>query len=169
MATTPKGYHPTRQRADNIHQWLLHKQWENECEMWGRYLGKLGENHIHNTAIKVPGPNQLNQIGEIVAVVKALEKAPTCVPLVIKTDSKYVINGLTMNLTHWEDKGWIEIKNREWFKRATYLLRKRLAPTKFQWVKGHSGETGNKESNKLMKQGANKNEDDYTARGSRTF
>ncbi len=128
--------------------------------MRGRYLGKLGENHIHNTAIKVPGPNQSNQIGEIAAVVKVLEKALTCIPLVIKMDSKYVINGLTTNLTHWEDKGWIEIKNREWFKRAAYLLRKRSAPTKFQWVKGHSRETGNEESDKLVKQGADKNEDD---------
>ncbi len=128
--------------------------------MQGRYLGKLGENHVYNTAIKVLGPNQLNQIGEIVAVVKVLEKAPTCIPLVIKMDSKHVINRLTTNLTHWEDKGWIEIKNREWFKRAAYLLRKRLVPTKFQWVKGHSGEMGNEESDKLAKQGADKNKDD---------
>jgi len=102
----------------------------------------------------------LNQIGEIAAVVKVLEKAPTCIPLVIKMDSKHVINRLTTNLTHWEDKGWIEIKNREWFKRAAYLLRKRSVPTKFQWVKGHSGEMGNEESDKLAKQGADKNEDD---------
>jgi len=54
-----------------------------------------------------------------------------CVPL-IKTDSKYVISGLVLQLN------------------------KCSATTKFQWIKGHNGEIGNKKSDELEKKGANK-------------
>lgn len=122
-----------------------------------------GHDSEYNKPLRIPGAQQSNQVGEIAAVVKALEIAPTYAPLKLITDSRYVIDGLTQHLTEWEDRGWIEIKNREWFKRAAYLLRKRSAPTTFRWVKGHSGEEGNEESDTLAKQGAEKEvPDDFT-------
>lgn len=116
----------------------------------------LEEGSQHNKALRIPGVDQSNQVGEIAAVVAALEKIPNYTPLRIKTDSRYVIDGLTIHLKTWEDRGWIGIKNKEWFNRAAYLLRRRTAPTKFQWVKGHSGELGNEESDRLAKEGAEK-------------
>ena len=118
------------------------------------------EGSEHNMALKVPGSEQSNQIGEIAAVVATLEKVPNFVPLTVKTDSKYVIEGLTKHLRNWENQGWIGIKNRKWFKRAAYLLRCRTAITKFKWVKGHNGELGNEMSDKLAKEGANKEVED---------
>ena len=120
----------------------------------------LEEGSQHNRRIRIPGPNQSNQVGEIAAVVVALEKMPNYTPLIIKTDSKYVIEGLTTHLKKWIDQGWIGIKNSEWFKRAAFLLRRRTAPTRFKWVKGHNGELGNEQSDKLAKEGANKAEID---------
>ena len=77
-------------------------------------------------------------------------------PLKIHTDSQYVIDGLTTHLHEWENDGWIGVKNATLFKRAAYVLRKRSAPTSFQWVRGHSGVEGNEESDRLAKDGANK-------------
>ena len=120
----------------------------------------LGADSQHNKALRVPGENQSNLIGELAAVVAVLEKLPNYAPIVIKTDSRYVIDGLTKHLKKWEDCRWIGIKNKEWFKRAAYLLRRRTAPTKFKWVKGHSGEIGNEESDRLAKRGAEKDTED---------
>lgn len=116
--------------------------------------------HILNRALKVPGERQSNQVGEIAAVIAAAEALPNYCKLTIVTDSRYVIEGLTKHLKEWEDKGWIGIKNANFFKRAAYLLKRRTAPTLFEWVKGHQGDQGNEESDKLAKQGANKDTHD---------
>jgi ribonuclease HI len=109
-----------------------------------------------NEALRVPGENQSNQIGEIAAIIKAAGAAYLFQPLTIITDSKYVIDGLTEHLNTWEDQGWIGIKNAPHFRKAAYLLRRRTATTHFQWVKGHTGTQGNEESDRLAKAGAEK-------------
>ncbi len=109
----------------------------------------VNHNHPLNCAISVPGPNQSNQVGEVVVVIAAVETIPNYYPLTIKTDSKYVIEGLTLHLKKWEDNGWIGIKNANLFKRAAYLLKRQTVLTWFSWVKGHAGILGNEESDKL--------------------
>jgi ribonuclease HI len=120
----------------------------------------FAKNSIKNESIKIEGENLTNQVGKLAAIIKALEIVPNYTPLTIKTDSKYAIEGLTSHLEKWEDIGWIGIKNKDWIKRAAYLLRKRTAPTYFQWVKGHNGDEGNEGSDELAKAGANKNGND---------
>ena len=43
---------------------------------------------------------------------------------------------------------------------AAYLLKRRTATTQFEWVRGHSGNLGNEECDKLAKAGAEKDEAD---------
>jgi ribonuclease HI len=88
----------------------------------------------------------------------AAEAVQASWPLKIITDSKYTINSLTTHLREWEDRGWIGIKNRKLFKKAAYTLKRRTAPTTFQWTKGHNGNIGNKESDCLTKEGAEREE-----------
>ena len=109
-----------------------------------------------NLAIRVPGDSQSNQVGELAAVIAALSTIPPYQPLKIITDSKYVIDGLTTHLEHWEDDGWIEIKNANLFRKAAHLQRHRAARTSSQWTKGHSGNQGNEGSDALAKRGASK-------------
>ncbi|KAH8992432.1 ribonuclease H-like protein [Lactarius akahatsu] len=120
----------------------------------------IEEGNDQNHALRIPGPDQSNQVGELAAIVVALEKLPNFIKLRIKTDSKYVIDGLTTHLRNWENRGWIGIRNRKWFQKVAYLLRRRTAPTIFHWVKGHSGIIGNERSDQLAKQGAEKEETD---------
>ena len=113
-----------------------------------------------NTTLRIPGTEHSNQIGEIAAVIKASSMVPTFSPLTIITDSKYVIEGLTTHLNEWENRGWIGIKNANFFRKAAYLLRRRTAPTFFKWVKGHNGDPGNEQSDRLAKEGAEKDQPD---------
>ena len=120
----------------------------------------FGPNHENNRALRNPGKSQSNQVGEIAAVIAAIEMTPRNQPLKIFTDSKYTIDGLTTHLKTWEDQGWIAIKNADLFKKAAYLMKRRTAQTSFQWVKGHNGDEGNEGSDALAKEGADKAEPD---------
>jgi ribonuclease HI len=120
----------------------------------------IAQDHEMNKAIKIPGDTHSNQIGEIVAVIAAVEATPPFQPLKIVTDSKYVIEGLTTHLKTWEDQGWINIKNAPYLRKAAFLLKRRTAETYFQWVKGHDGNHGNEACDQLAKEGANKLEPD---------
>jgi ribonuclease HI len=121
----------------------------------------FGHDDHRNTALKIPGKEQSNQIGELCTVIIAAEKVPKYQPMLITTDLKYVIEGLTTHLEKWEDKGWTDVKNATFFKKAAFLLKKRSAITLFKWVKGHAGTTGNEQSDLLAKQGAAKNNNDH--------
>ena len=99
-------------------------------------------------------------MGELGAIIAAIEAVPINQPLKIVSDSRYAIDGLTENLRRWEDEGWIGIHNAALFKKAAFLMRKRTARTSFKWIKGHSGDRGNEGSDKLAKEGAEENEPD---------
>jgi len=85
---------------------------------------------------------------------------PPYQPLKIMMDSKYMIKGLTTHLETWENNGWIGIKNARLFRKAAHLMRYRSARTTLKWVKGHNRIQGNKDSDALAKQEANKQNPD---------
>lgn len=70
---------------------------DGACMNNGKQNAKCGsgiwieDGHVLNKALKVPGPNQSNQIGEIAAAAAAVESLPNyCKPTIV-TDSKYVM------------------------------------------------------------------------------
>ena len=113
-----------------------------------------GNNDERNVGLRVPGPDQSNQTGELFAILHALRTVPPDRALTIKTDSMYAILGLTRNLERWEDLGWLNSKHAEIFKCLTAWMRFRSNVTKITWVKGHSGVRGNEEADKLAAEGA---------------
>jgi ribonuclease HI len=112
------------------------------------------------SSIRPPTKEQTNQVGEIAAVILAVQAVPPFTSLKIKSDSLTTIEGLTSHLPDWEDRGWIGVENSELLKVAAYNLRKRSAPTMFQWVKGHSGITGNEGADALAGAAAEKRDVD---------
>jgi ribonuclease HI/exonuclease III len=120
----------------------------------------FGRDDPRNVAARIPGPLQSNQVGEIAATIIALQKTPPEVPITIRTDSLYVMDGMTRFLGDWEDRGWVRVKNAELFKSLAYQLRRRTAQTDFEKVKAHSGEQGNEGADELAKRGAEKPEPD---------
>ena len=116
----------------------------------------IADGHPLNRAIWVPRQEQSNQTTEIAAIVVALQATPWSADLMIITDSRYAIQGLTRSLEHHEDTAWIGVPNTPWLKAAAYHLCVRSAPTKLKWVKGHNGTTGNEEADKLAMEGVRK-------------
>lgn len=135
---------------------------DGSCVNNGKQNAKCGggiwitEDHPLNRTISMPGTHHSNQIGELIAVLVALQSINPQTPIKFITDSKYVINGLTTHLSSWEDSGWIEVSNAPLFKAIAYHLRRRPTPTTFQWVKGHSGVEGNEKADQLAQSGATK-------------
>ena len=66
--------------------------------------------------------------------------------IIIYTDSKYVINGITMWIHNWIRKDWKKVKNVDLWKRLYILNDKRV---EWKWVKGHSGHQGNEMADHL--------------------
>ena len=120
----------------------------------------ISEGHPGNRAIKIDGISHSNQSGELIAVLAILLDAPNYAPVQIRTDSRFVIDGLTKHLRDWEDRGWLGITHAELFKATAYRLRLRSAPTSFVWIKGHSGHIGNEKADALAKEGAAKQDYD---------
>ena len=53
-----------------------------------------------NLAIRIPGNQQSNQVGEVAAILAAIRKVQHFSLLKIITDSRYAKDGLTMHLQH---------------------------------------------------------------------
>ncbi|KAF8550003.1 RnaseH-domain-containing protein [Imleria badia] len=113
----------------------------------------FGNGNPLNTSVRISGNEQSNQTAEITAILTALQCTDPTVPLMIITDSRYAMDGLTRHLPTWEDNGWTRIANSKWIKAATYHLRCHSAPTVFKWTKGHAGTPGNDEADALANLG----------------
>ena len=163
FSTQQAPSHPaTRPLAQGIPHPPLIMYTDGSCEHNGSANAKCGagiwieEAHPLNKAIRVPGPHQSNQIGELAAILVALQTAPITADLTIITDSQYAIKALNHSLQDWEDTGWSNARNTDWIEAAAYHLRSRSAPTRFKWVRGHNGTQGNEEADKLAAIGVNK-------------
>ncbi|KAH0622053.1 hypothetical protein JD844_023973 [Phrynosoma platyrhinos] len=136
------------------------------CSSNGRHKARAGTGvywgpgHPLNSSERLPG-RQTNQRAEIHAACKAVEQAKSqnIKKLVIYTDSKFTINGMTSWVPNWRANGWKtstgkEVINKEDFER----LAKLSEGMDIQWmhVPGHAGFTGNEAADQLARQGAGK-------------
>lgn len=91
-----------------------------------------------------------NNVAELTAAQQALvalEHDPHT-PLVIVTDSRYVIDCLTKYIKGWMRNGWMTSKkapvaNAELIRKIHSLAQARTHPVQWEWLKGHSGAFGN--------------------------
>ncbi|EJD46618.1 ribonuclease H-like protein, partial [Auricularia subglabra TFB-10046 SS5] len=112
-----------------------------------------GERCPRNCALRVPGPGQTNNRGELYAVLEAVRQAEPYKTLRIFTDSKYVADSLVWlapkNMAH----GW-DCANGDLLREFATLMRVRSARVFIARVKGHSGDVHNDAADALAKQGA---------------
>ncbi|KAJ8274980.1 hypothetical protein COCON_G00096050 [Conger conger] len=119
-----------------------------------------GPDHPMNVSDRLHG-RQSNQRAELMAACKALEQArdENIKKLVLYTDSKFTINGITSWVKSWKANGWKrasggEIINKDDFEKLDKLNQE----LNVVWlhIPGHAGYKGNEEADRLSREGASK-------------
>lgn len=86
-----------------------------------------------------------NQRMEMMGPIVALEKIEVRGPLLVLSDSQYVVKGITRWINTWKLNGWLTkykqpVKNQELWERLDAARSDRVG---FKWVRGHAGDPGN--------------------------
>ena len=69
------------------------------------------DDHPLNKAIRIPGPDQSNQTGELAGILVALQSSLIATELTIVTNLQYAIKTLTHSLPNFKDAGWANVPN----------------------------------------------------------
>lgn len=120
---------------------------------WGVLL-RMGN---HEKELSGGEADTTNNRMEMTAVLKALNALIEPCELVIYTDSKYVIDGMTKWIHGWQKRGWINaskkpVRNADLW----HDLIEATAPHSitWQWVKGHAGHPENERVDRLASDAA---------------
>jgi ribonuclease HI len=91
---------------------------------------------------------------ELTAVIRGLEALKRASTVVIHTDSRYVMDGVTQWLARWKRNGWKTsekkpVKNEDlWRELDTQCARHQI---RWRWVRGHSGHAENERADALAR------------------
>lgn len=91
--------------------------------------------------------NTTNSRMELKAVIEALKKVDKFTSTIVYSDSEYVVKGITVWIHNWIRKNTIEKNGDLWVE--LYKLVKRFKDIEFEHVRGHAGNKGNIEADKL--------------------
>ena len=94
---------------------------------------------------------------EMMAVIQGLSALKSRCEVLIHTDSKYVLQGMTEWLAGWRKKGWKTaagkpVKNVDLWQSLDAEAAKHAV--EWQWVKGHAGIPENERADELARQGS---------------
>ncbi len=101
--------------------------------------------------------NTTNNRMELTAVIQALTALKRPCHIILHTDSKYVLKGITEWLAGWKAKGWktaakTPVKNVDLWQALDAATQQHKI--EWEWVKGHSGHAGNERADQLANRGA---------------
>ncbi|HTK73591.1 MAG TPA: ribonuclease HI [Croceibacterium sp.] len=121
---------------------------------WGALL-RMGK---HEKELSGSDPSTTNNRMEMTAVIRALEALIEPCEVLLHSDSRYVIDGMTKWIHGWQKKGWVNaskkpVRNEDlWHELIDAAGRHRIT---WQWVKGHDGHVENERVDKLASDAAN--------------
>jgi len=96
--------------------------------------------------------NTTNNIMEMTAAIEALSYFKTRKNILIFTDSKYVLLGVTEWIYNWKKNNWLN-KKKEQIKNKTLWLEldklNNFHSIEWKWVKAHNGDPGNERADYL--------------------
>jgi ribonuclease HI len=97
-------------------------------------------------------PLTTNNRMELMAAILALEALKRPCRVVLTTDSQYLLRGLNEWLPRWKQRGWRTVdkkpvKNDDLWRRLDQAAARHVID--WRWVKGHSGNPGNEQADRL--------------------
>ena len=101
-------------------------------------------------------PDTTNNRMELTAVIEALNALKGSRSVILHTDSKYVKDGIESWIENWKKRGWKTaakkpVKNQDlWMALDEARARHEID---WRWVKGHAGNEGNEEADRLANLG----------------
>ncbi len=120
---------------------------------WGALL-RFGK---HEKELYGGEPDTTNNRMELMAAIEALSALTSDkYPVVLTTDSRYVMDGITSWLPGWKRRGWKTaskqpVKNEDLWRRLDELNQR--FQVEWRWVKGHSGHVENERVDRLANRG----------------
>jgi ribonuclease HI len=121
---------------------------------WGALL-RMGK---HEKELTGSDLDTTNNRMEMQAVIEALNALIEPCEITLHTDSRYVIDGMTMWIDGWQKKGWVNaskkpVKNADlWHDLIEAAARHAI---QWEWVRGHDGHPENERVDKLASDAAN--------------
>lgn len=115
---------------------------------WGVWL----RSGSHSKELSGGEANTTNQRMELTAVVEALRALTRPCDVVLYSDSRYVLDGISKWIHNWKRNGWRTsakqpVKNADlWEALDSAASRHRID---WRWVKGHAGDEGNERADTL--------------------
>lgn len=120
---------------------------------WGVLL-RMGR---HEKEMSGSDPDTTNNRMEMTATIRALNALTEPCEVVLHTDSRYVIDGITKWVHGWQRKGWVNaskqpVRNADlWHELIAAAKRHKVT---WQWVKGHDGHIENERVDRLASDAA---------------
>lgn len=129
--------------------------WQEAGGGVGGWGALIKENGIERQIYGGSSMTTNNQM-EMLACIKALLDLKESSIVTIYTDSKYLINGITMWVRGWKRNGWLTqsgeaVKNQQLWQELDRLCG--IHRIKWEWVRGHSGNRGNEIADALAVKG----------------
>jgi ribonuclease HI len=112
--------------------------------------------------------SQTNQRAELMAGIRALERTAGLAlgsPLEIRSDSEYLIKGMTEWMPQWKKNGWHSstkkpVKNKELWLKLDVLATSHPAKITWTHVRGHANVAGNEEADKAATRASARTEEE---------
>ncbi len=120
---------------------------------WGVWLS-TGE---HEKELFGGEAHTTNQRMELTAAIRALTALNRPCRVLLYTDSRYVLDGITRWIKGWKRNGWVNsakqpVKNADLWRELDAATQRHTID--WQWVKGHAGDPGNERADALANAGA---------------
>ncbi len=97
-------------------------------------------------------PESTNNIMELTAAIEVLKRVPLGAKVILHSDSRYVVDGITLWIKDWQKKNWRKsdrkpVLNQAYWQQLNTLCQGRQVTWK--WVRGHAGQAENERCDAL--------------------